>query len=175
MIEPGELHRYFKVREIVTGRQVMILAGDTRYAVTGGGLRDYRPDRACESFLAESAVHTHPWGRPMRLEEVEPLPDGEGLYHPDHLRCTLALHLAMTYQGSWRQAADLARDPGPGARPGEEPHGGAPQPAVSPPGARHHAGDRSLSRTSPAGTVARRRYWAIPRCGHAAASGRPVR
>lgn len=109
MIEPGELHRYFKVREIATGREVWILAGDTRYAVTGSGLRDYRSDPGGEYFLAESAVHTHPWGRPMRLEEVEPLPDSEGLYHPDRLRSTSALQLAMSYQGSWRQAADLAR------------------------------------------------------------------
>ena len=113
MIDPGELHRYFKVREIATGREVWILAGDTRYAVTGDGLRGYRPDPAGEYFLAESAVHTHPWGRPMRLEEVEPLPDGQGLYHPDHLHSTLSLQLAMTYEGSWRQAADNASPSAP--------------------------------------------------------------
>ena len=49
----------------------------------------------------------------MRLEEVEPLPDGQGLYHPDHLHSTLSLQLAMTYEGSWRQAADNASPSAP--------------------------------------------------------------
>ena len=106
MIEAGELHRYFKVREVRNGREVWLLGGDTRYEVTGDGFRDYRPAPGGDYFLAESAVHTHPWGRPMRLEDVEPLPDGQGLYHPDHLRSTFALKLAMTYEGSWRQYAD---------------------------------------------------------------------
>jgi hypothetical protein len=101
MIEPSELHRYFKVREIANGQEVWIKAGDTRYEVTGSGLWDYRADPNGGYFLARSAVHTHPWGRPMRLEEVEPLPDGRGLYgYPDEFK------LARTYEGSWRQYAD---------------------------------------------------------------------
>lgn len=106
MIEPGELHRYFMVREIATGRDVWILGGDTRYALTGAASNwDYRIDPAGEFFLAESCVSTHPWGRPMRLEEVEPHPDGRGLWHPDHLP-SRALNLAATYDGSFRQMAD---------------------------------------------------------------------
>lgn len=104
MIAAGELHRYFMVREITNGRVVWILAGDTRYTVTGEGCWDYRAAADGEYFLARSAVETHPWGRPMRLEEVEPLPDGRGLYHPDWDDFR-ALQLSMTYEGSWRQYA----------------------------------------------------------------------
>lgn len=105
MIEPGELHRYFKVRHVADGRDVWIMAGDTRYAVTGDGLRDYRPDPHGEYFLARSRVDSHPWGWPLRLEDVEPLPDGAGLYAiPDDL------HLAMSYEGSWRQYAGQMED-----------------------------------------------------------------
>jgi hypothetical protein len=101
MIEPGELHRYFKVREIATGREVWILGGDTRYEVTGPGFRDYRQSPDGEYFLAECVNRLLPFGRPMRLEEVEPLPDERGIYAvPDELK------LSMTYEGSWRQYAD---------------------------------------------------------------------
>jgi hypothetical protein len=82
MIEPGELHRYFMVREIANGSEVWLLGGDARYEVTGEGFYDYRAAPDGECFLAESAVPSHPWGRPMRLEEVEPLPHGRGLWHP---------------------------------------------------------------------------------------------
>lgn len=83
MIQPGDLHRYFKVREIATGRDVWLLAGDIRYELTGAdSCWNYRPAAGGEYFLAESAVPTHPWGRPMRLDEVEPLPDGGGLWPP---------------------------------------------------------------------------------------------
>lgn len=107
MIAPGELHRYFLVREIVTRREVWILGSDTRYEVTGPGLRDYRPAPDGAYFLAESAVRTHPWGRPMRLDEVEPWPNGRGLWHPEAWEHVSTL--AATYDGSWRQAADLTR------------------------------------------------------------------
>jgi hypothetical protein len=83
MIEPGELHGYFIVREIATGRDVWILGGDIRYEVTGNGFRDYRASAAGEYFLAECANRSLPFGRPMRLEEVEPLPKNRGLWHPD--------------------------------------------------------------------------------------------
>jgi hypothetical protein len=111
MIEPGELHRYFMVREIATGREVWILGGDTRYELTEGGadgLRAcYRQYPAGDYFLAECANRSVPFGRLMRLEEVEPLPDGRGIYAvPDELKLT------MTYEGSWRQYADQkASDP----------------------------------------------------------------
>jgi hypothetical protein len=108
MIEPGELYRYFKVREVATGREVWLANGDVGYEVTGeDSLWNYRPAPDGEYFLARSAVHTHPWGRPVRLDEVEPLPGGRGLWHPcaaEHVRT-----LAATYEGSWRQAAGLAR------------------------------------------------------------------
>jgi hypothetical protein len=92
------------VREIATGREVWLLGGDTRYEVTGGGMWDYRATPDGEYFLAESAVPTHPWGRPMRLEEVEPLPGGRGLWHPDAHEHNF--NLGRTYAGSWRQLAD---------------------------------------------------------------------
>jgi hypothetical protein len=108
MIEPGELYRYFKVREIRNGRDVW-LTGDTRYEVIEDArstLWNYRPSPDGDHFLARSAVHAHPWGRPMRLNEVEPLPGRQGLYHPDHSASAKALTLAMTYEGSFRQYAD---------------------------------------------------------------------
>lgn len=37
----------------------------------------------------------------MRLDEVEPLPDGAGVYAVPN-----ELNLAMTYEGSWQQYAD---------------------------------------------------------------------
>jgi hypothetical protein len=106
MIDPEDLHRHFKVREVATGRDVWILGGDYRYEITdpNGIAWNYRASPGGDYFLARSAVHTHPWGRPMRLEEVEPLPDGTGRYHPDTLR-TMTLQLAMSYEGSWRQSA----------------------------------------------------------------------
>jgi hypothetical protein len=103
MIKAGELHRYFMVREIANGREVWILAGDTRYTVTGDGPRDYRAAPDGGYFLAESAVPTHPWGRPMRLDEVEPLPDGRGLWHP--VAWEHRSKLPVTYRGSWREYA----------------------------------------------------------------------
>ena len=116
MIEPGDLHRYFAVREITTGRTIRLLGGDTRYAMTEPGVCwNYRIDPNGQRFLAESAVPTHPWGRSMRLDEVEPLPDGQGMYHPDHLR-VMELSLSLGYEGSWRQYADqLATEPAPEA------------------------------------------------------------
>jgi hypothetical protein len=104
MIEPGELHRYFAVREIANGGDVWILGGDTRYEVTGPGFGDYRIAPDGDYFLAAPYVLSYPTGRPMRLEEVEPLPDGGGLYHPDAAD-SRALQLARTYEGSWRQYA----------------------------------------------------------------------
>lgn len=86
------------------------MAGDTRYEVTGEGLGDYRPSPAGDHFLARSVVWSHPWGRPMRLDEVEPMPDGRGLYHPDHIASTMELDLAMSYEGSWRQYADSMKE-----------------------------------------------------------------
>lgn len=107
MIEPGELYRYFMVREIATGREVWLANGDVRYEVTErDSLWNYRPAPDGEYFLARSAARTHPWGRPMRLDDVEPLPGGRGLWHPqaqEHITT-----LAATYEGSWRQAAGLA-------------------------------------------------------------------
>jgi hypothetical protein len=105
MIEPGELHRYFMVRHIATGREAWILGQDTRYSLIGPGLWDYRADRDGEYFLARSMVHTHPWGLPLRLDQVEPLPDGRGLWHPDSWE-----HwgwLCRNYEGSWRQSAGV--------------------------------------------------------------------
>ena len=106
MIGPSDLYRYFIVREIANGREVWLLGGDTRYEVTGPGFGDYRAAPGGEYFLAEPAVRGFPCGRPMRLDEVEPLPDGRGLYHPDHITGQMALQLSMTYEGSWRQYAD---------------------------------------------------------------------
>ena len=109
MIEPGELYRYFIVREIANGREAWILGGDTRYEVTGPGYGDYRIAPDGEYFLAEPAVHGFPCGRPMRPAEVEPLPDGRGVYHPDHIASAMTLQLSMTYEGSWRQYADARK------------------------------------------------------------------
>ena len=105
MIDPGELHRYFMVREIATGREMWVMGGDLRYTLTGQEYGQYRIDRDGEYFLAEPTGPRYPWDVPLRLEEVEPLPDGRGLYGgtPDYLK------LAMNYEGSWRQAADAAR------------------------------------------------------------------
>jgi hypothetical protein len=111
MIEPGDLHRYFKVRHIATGLTFWIMAGDTRYSITDPDsiTWNYRIDPEGDCFLAESQVHTHPWGVPLRLDEVEPLPDGAGMYHPDHIASVMTLGLAMSYEGSWRQHADRER------------------------------------------------------------------
>jgi hypothetical protein len=103
VIEPGELHRYFMVREIKTGREVWLLGGDTRYEVTGSGFRDYRQSPDGRYFLAE-CPNPCPFGRPMRLEEVEPLPEGRGRWHPDAWEHNCKLE--PTYEGSWRQYAD---------------------------------------------------------------------
>jgi len=83
MIPPRELHRYFIVREMATGRDLWLLAGDTRYTVTGEGPGDYRAAPDGDHILVRSAVHTHPWGRPVRLDDIEPLPDARGIWPPD--------------------------------------------------------------------------------------------
>ncbi len=108
MIEPGDLHRYFMVREIATGREVWILGGDIRYEVTGTGFRHYRSSADGEYFLAEQAVRGYPCGRPMRLEEVEPLPGGRGLWHPDaweHIygcpQCLAGSAEGMRFRADW--------------------------------------------------------------------------
>jgi hypothetical protein len=122
MIEPGELHRYLMVREIATGRKVWLLGGDVRYEVTGPGFRDYRPSEDGEYFLAEPTVRSYPCGRPMRLEEVEPLPDGRGLWHPDaceHIygcpRCLLGAAAGIRFRADYPrehagQLAALTKD-----------------------------------------------------------------
>jgi hypothetical protein len=106
MIEPGELHRYFKVRETATGQELHLMNHDARYLATGPGLGEYRMAAEGEFFLVRSPVPAHPWGYLVRLEDVEPLPDGEGRYHPDHLSL-LAPQMERSYEGSWRQQADL--------------------------------------------------------------------
>lgn len=105
MIQPGDLHRYFKAQVIAAGRETRLLNGDVRYAKTGDGSWDYRISPDGDYFLAESAVHTHPWGVLLRLDEVEPLPADRGLWHPDAWE-----HwgwLCRSYEGSWRQAAGV--------------------------------------------------------------------
>jgi len=105
MIEPGELHRYFTVREIATGREWWLLNYDVRYEAAGEPhtLYGYRAAPDGEYFL----VDARPWpgGILKRLAEVEPLPDGRGVWHPaswEHWS-----HMAVTYEGSWRQAAGM--------------------------------------------------------------------
>jgi hypothetical protein len=103
MINPADLHRYFKVRHIASSQEVWLEAGDVRYEVTGDGWGDYRPAPDGEYFLAFVSLDVYCCGWPMRLDEVEPLPDGRGLWAvPDELK------LAMSYEGSWRQFADSA-------------------------------------------------------------------
>lgn len=103
MIEPGELHKYFAVREMATGREVWLMNGDVRYAETG--------DRFCGHYrIAPGGTYflvrlgNAPSGIPGFLltpDEAEPLPDGKGVCAvPDELKLT------MTYEGSWRQHAD---------------------------------------------------------------------
>lgn len=104
MLAASELHRYFKVREMANGRELWLLNGDVRYEVTGDGFWNYRAAPDGDYFLVKSAVETHPWGRPVRLDEVEPLPDGRGLWSPDAWENTR--HLAGTYKGSWREFGD---------------------------------------------------------------------
>ncbi len=108
MIEPGKLHRYFMVRHIATGRDVWLRGDDIRIAVTGPGFRDYRAAPDGEYFLAEPAVYRFPAGWPLRLDEVEPLPDGRGLWHPaawEHWGW-----LCRSWEGSWRQAGGVPAD-----------------------------------------------------------------
>lgn len=106
MIEPGELHRYFAVRNVATGAEVRILGGDTRYSAESPDLRwRYRIDAAGDYFLAAPLVPSHPLGRVMRLDEVEPFPDGQGRYG-----ALDEFQLARTYEGSFRQVADLAAE-----------------------------------------------------------------
>ena len=108
MIKAGELHRYFMVREISTGREVWLDAGDTRYEITSGdpNLRDHY--RMCPTgayiLVRPGGEPLRPWLLPLRLDEVEPLPDGRGLYHPD-CAASRALGLSMSYKGSWREHA----------------------------------------------------------------------
>jgi len=109
MIEPGELYKHFKVREIDSGRELWVEAWDVRYEVVGDYRGHYRMAPDGDYFL----VRTGGWLRgywAARLDEVEPLPDGQGLWHPSHLDFTYTLSLEMTYEGSWRQYADKIRE-----------------------------------------------------------------
>ena len=79
MIEPGELHRYFKVRHVATGLTCWIKAGDAplrhhRPATASRPLPDGRRT-ANTSWLTRGRTHL---GLPPRPSEVEPLPDGAG-------------------------------------------------------------------------------------------------
>jgi hypothetical protein len=109
MIPAADLYRYFKVRDIVTGRAVWTLGGDTRYPA-GPGAAQERPwdhrEHDTEGEFALVRFGNYPRGYLVRLEEIEPLPDGAGMYHPDHLSGQKELQLRMTYEGSWRQYAD---------------------------------------------------------------------
>ncbi len=111
-IPPGDLYRYFRVWHKPTGRAYGVLGGDTRYAVTGPGFRDYGPSPTGTGVLLESAVHSHPWGWVAELTDLAPLPDGEGMYHTDHLNINAA-HIDNRYPGSWRQAVEPAWVPRP--------------------------------------------------------------
>ncbi|MBM0230504.1 hypothetical protein JNW91_00615 [Micromonospora sp. STR1_7] len=102
MIDPAALYRHFRVRVIATSAIVWVAAWDTRYDKTGTGVWDYRPSPAGHYFLARSPVHTHPWGYPLRLDEVDPLPNGKGIYHPDSLM-HFSLSLERSYPGSFRE------------------------------------------------------------------------
>lgn len=108
MIDPGDLHRHHKVRVIATGRETSLLNGDVRYSRNGSGVWGYLIDPEGECILVASAVYSHLWGVPVRLDEIEAIPDGRGIWHPDwdDMR---ALKLSMTYEGSWRQFADRQR------------------------------------------------------------------
>jgi hypothetical protein len=104
-MEPSELHRHFRVREIATGRELWLMNGDVRYKATGDGWGDYRPAPDGEYFLAEIELCSHR-GALWRPEDVEPLPDGRGLWSPaswEHWS-----KMAITYEGSFRQAAGLS-------------------------------------------------------------------
>jgi hypothetical protein len=107
MIEPGELYKHFAVREIATGRTLHLNALDTRYTVTGPGWGDYRPDPDGDHFLTAAPVWSHPRSYPVRLDQVEPLPDGAGLRGAADL-WQYELQLKVAYTGSWRQYADQA-------------------------------------------------------------------
>lgn len=105
MIKAGDLYRYFIVREIATGRELWLLNGDVRYDVTDPSalLDHYKMTPRGAYFLTAPAGQARPWGRLTRLDEVEPLPDGRGLWHPaawEH-----ASKLPVTYRGSWREHA----------------------------------------------------------------------
>lgn len=105
MIAAGELHRYFIVREIATGRELWLLNGDVRYDVTDAStlLDQYRMTPRGAYFLAAPAGQARQMGFLVRLDEVEPLPDGRGLWHPaawEHVS-----KLPVTYRGSWREHA----------------------------------------------------------------------
>jgi hypothetical protein len=103
-MEPGELHRYFIVREIAPGREWRLLNGDVRYEPAGEGtLYGYRTAPDGDYFLADA--RPYPGGVLLRLADVEPLPGGRGLWHPGSWEhwCTMAI----TYEGSWRQAAGM--------------------------------------------------------------------
>jgi hypothetical protein len=105
MIEPGELHKHYRVREIASGRELWVEAWDVRYEITGDERGHYRIAPDGHYFLVRVSGRPHGYFA-ARLDEVEPLPDGEGLWHPSHLTFTYTLSLTMTYEGSWRQYAD---------------------------------------------------------------------
>ena len=106
MIEPGELHRHFKVREVGAGRELWLLNRDARYEPAGDGRYGYQMAPEGDYILVRPVGrHFSAPGILVRLEDAEPVPDGKGMYHPDALD-VLRLSLAMTYEGSWRQYAD---------------------------------------------------------------------
>jgi len=107
MILPDDLFRHFMVRHIESAQVCWVLGGDARYEQTGPMLGDYRLSPTGEFVLLRSPVHTHPWGWLARLDELEPVPDGSGRYHPGQL-AVMADQLERTYTGSWRQHPDQA-------------------------------------------------------------------
>lgn len=111
-IAAADLYRYHKVVHRLTGGVFEVLGGDVRYETTGSGLGDYRAASTGTGVLLRSAVPTHPWGWVADLADLAPLPDGDGMYHSDHLR-QHAGDLERTYSGSWREAAANAARPEP--------------------------------------------------------------
>jgi hypothetical protein len=106
MIEPGDLHRHFIVRHVPTGRDLWTDGWDARYEVFGLGGWDYRISTSGTHLLARSPIESHPWGVPLRLSDIDPLPDGRGRFHPDAI-ASRDLSLRLSYEGSWRQFADM--------------------------------------------------------------------
>jgi hypothetical protein len=107
VIEPGELYKHFKVRDTVTGREVWLNGNDARYPGDGCQERpwDHRRDDTGGWFaLVFSTLDAWMPGYLVRLEEIEPLPDGRGLYGPGAGPCPASME--RSYEGSWRQYAD---------------------------------------------------------------------